>query len=243
MKVLISVVIIAILISGCTPSEKSIKVAVSLTQTAYPTSTSIPPTPTATATPAPTQDLRVIDIDPQKLLLEKSDLPLECSYYLPGPGWISPLRNSEIVSEWTVEKGKAYLADTGRIDGWVVYYRCRKESALLPDEIFDNVVIYSSVEGAHVMYAKYLERKDDGFLEITDAPKVGDFSIAWIKNNAGGEGKNQYLFDFTYKNILHTVGIWGSEQDVKFELAVSIAQDLLSKLQKLPLSSEVLFRP
>ena len=54
MKTIVTLMIIAVLIAGCAPSEESIQISVALTQTAYPTSTSIPPTPTLTAQPLPT---------------------------------------------------------------------------------------------------------------------------------------------------------------------------------------------
>jgi hypothetical protein len=243
MKKFVVIMIIAVLLVGCGPSEKSVQVAIGLTQTAQPTLTPIPPTPTSTATPSPTPDIRVIDIDPQKLLLQKGDLPVDCKYILPGPGWIEPLGNAKIVSDWTVERGKEYLLQTERIDGWVVSYYCSDKTPSMPQEVGDNVVIYASVEGAGVMFAKFLDRTADGYTEVSDITRVGDLSRVWMMNDASGEGKKVYRYDFVYKNILHGLYIWGPESDVKLEFVVAIAQKLLSKLQELPLSDMVYFKP
>ncbi len=72
------------IMAACGPSEDAMATALSQTLAAAATAT---PEPSATATPAPTAtpsptptltpspDLRVIDIDPEKLLLQREELP------------------------------------------------------------------------------------------------------------------------------------------------------------------------
>jgi hypothetical protein len=155
-----------VVLSACGPSqveiEQTVQASIAQTERARPTATTIPtntmmPTATATATPfpSPTPDTRIIDADPRDLLLEKSDLPADGKYVLPGPRWISPLTNAEIVASWTVEEGQAYLAETGRIDGWWVAYRQGSNQVVMPQEVYDNAVIYTYAEGAQLIVTKY----------------------------------------------------------------------------------------
>lgn len=80
-KVLLVVILLTLALSACGSSENAIQTAIAKTQVAMPTETSLPstktPTPTLTPTPtitaSPTLDLRVIDVDPQKLLLKKGN--------------------------------------------------------------------------------------------------------------------------------------------------------------------------
>jgi len=254
----IAIVICIVSLAACTPSQEDIQatvqVSIAQTENAKPTETRLPthtPIPTVTATftpsPSPTPDMRLIDIDPRELLLQKSDLPIEGQYFLPpGEGWISPSRNAEIVSAWTVKEGQEYLAETGRIDGWYVYYNRGKSGVLMPELYYDNVIIYSSIEGAQVVITKYENRRiiDDDFQEI-DAPLIGDASRAFTKRevNSGGEIRVWILVSFSYRNIAHTIGVWGWEKEVSLDFAVTTANKLLDGLKQLPLSNTVTFTP
>ncbi|MFH1634823.1 MAG: hypothetical protein ABIG63_12575, partial [Chloroflexota bacterium] len=86
------------------------------TSTPEPTNTE---TPTSTSTPSPTPDLRIISGDPEDYILQKDDLP---NKYILYPGDSTPHENSEILSARGTEDGKAYLAATGRIKGWIIWY-------------------------------------------------------------------------------------------------------------------------
>ncbi len=243
--------IVVLFVSGCQPSETAIQTAMAQTLAANPTSTFTPlpptetptitPTETPTITPSPTPDFRVIVIDPQKFLLSKEDLPLDAKYYLPGPGWISPLHNEEIVSSWTVEKGRAYLAETGRIDAWYVYYKRGSNTLIAPEEITDNVIMYKTAEVAQIVITKYENRRvtEEKFTEINNPPKIGDLTRAFTAKTmqSSGEYRVWYLITFSYKNYVHTVGGWGWEHEVKPEYMENIARVLLARLQAAPLEN------
>jgi len=156
-----------IIFSGCNPSESSIQTAMAETQQSLPTATEtfLPtntvtytpePTstetliPTSTVTITPTPDKRIIEIGPEEFLLEKEDLPSEAKYYLPNFTWISPHRNSEVISGWGKEEGQKYLEETGRIDGWGVYYARGTSIVRAPEEIFHNIIQYRTAEGAQL---------------------------------------------------------------------------------------------
>ena len=88
-------------------------------------------------------------------MLEKDDLPKDAKYYLPGPSWKSPHRNSEIISGWGKEKGQEYLEKTGRIDGWVVYYARGTSTVRAPEQIYPNIIQYEHCEGALITITEF----------------------------------------------------------------------------------------
>lgn len=243
-------IIVMFCLISCQPSEQSIQTAIaetqgSVTQIIEPTITSTP-IPSETPSPSPTPDVRVFDIDPRNLLLEKDDLPINGSYFLPDAGWISPVRNFEIVSSWTVEEGQEYLAETGRIDGWLVYYKRGKSGELLPEQIGDNVVIFSSIEGARTLIEKFSDRRvsEEDYKEI-ETPIIGDISRTFIKEevNSSGEKRVTLLLSFSYRNISHSLVIFGWEKEVSMAIIEDIAKNLIAKLDELPLSNSVTFNP
>ena len=229
-------------LSACTPSANAVN-----TSTPFPTKI-LTPSATATATllPSPTPDVRVIDIDPKTLLLQKLDLPASGKYYLPGADQLKPLPNSEIVSGWTTEDGQAYLAETGRIHGWWTSYKRGTNSVRVPEEVYDNVVIYSNVEGAQLVVTKYGDKNliEEGYKEI-DAPQLGDVSRAFRKEETNSKGATRVWLRliFSYRNIYHTVELWGWQADVPMRFAVDVADRLLEALEQLPLSVKVEFTP
>jgi hypothetical protein len=209
-KILICTILISVFISSCSQgevSESDIQTAIALTQavitntiTPLPISTStftptLAPTdtPTQTSTPTktpkntptltPTPDLRVIDGDPMDFLLQKIDLPPEAKYYLPDSSWISPHRNSEIISAWGVEEGRKYLEETGRIDGWWVIYLRGTITVTAPEQIYDNVVKYATAEGAQLVVKKYGDRRveEQDFTEVDPIEIIGDVIRTYIK--------------------------------------------------------------
>ena len=261
----IFILIAIVFISGCQPSEKTIQTAIAQTQVALPMPTFMPshtPLPTVTPiplntprttpvftslpSPIPVSLNRLIDVDPRKLLLQYTDLPGEGNYYLPGEGWTSPHRNSEIISAWTVEKGEAYLAETGRIDGWWATYKRGNVGVLMPEEVYDNIVIYSKVEGAQITVLKYGDKiiTEENYTEIT-ASKIGDTNRAFqrLDTNSSGETRISIAVIFSYQNIYHEVFIWGWEKEVALGFAIDVATGLVNTLKQLPLSETVTFRP
>jgi len=212
--------------------------------TNYPT---LVPTDTPTPEPSPTPDLRVIDIDPYQILLKKSDCNPDGRYFLPNEGWISPHRNSEVIAGWTVEKGLEYLAETGRIDGWYVYYARGNSNILLPKEVSDNVILFSTISGANLLVNKYEDRmvKEFFYDEIKDPPQIGDLTRAWIKKeiNSGGTTEAWYAITFSYRNIIHSISVYGFDKEVKLEDAEYLAKNLLTQLEQIPLSDEVTRKP
>jgi hypothetical protein len=265
MKKLILFLLLVFLFSACkpissTPNPSLIQTAIAQTEKASPSQTPtqentpspIPtetalPTITATQTSTPAPDLRVIDYDPYRYLLVKDDLPKDARYYLPGPGWISPHRNSEVVAGWGVNEGREYLEKTGRVDGWWVWYNRGTQTVIAPEEIYDNVVIYKSIEGAAMVIDQYgncANPKAD-YVEIDTDLQIGDHSRACIYREMQSNGDNRvwYNLEFTYRNFYHELVGWGWEKDINPEYIWDVAKTLLAKLEAAPLSDTVTFKP
>jgi hypothetical protein len=239
----LTLVIIVFLILGCQPSQSAISTAIAQTQVANPTLTNTPlPTPTPTLTPtftpspSPTPDLRVIKAEPKEFLLTAKDLPAEGKYYLPAAGWISPHHNIEIIQDMGAEKGKAYINETGRIDGWWVYYRRGTKRVLLPFEVYDNVIMYQSASGAEIFLNKYEgdNMLSGGFIELESAIKIGENSRTFVKKK---DGNINYNITFSYRNYVHRISGYGLEAEVDSEFVENVANLLLKKLIDAPLSS------
>jgi len=255
-KILWTVVIyiFGILMAGCQPSDIAIQTAMAETNQALPTTTNtILPMSTKTSTPEPTftstatltstptytatPDMRIIEIPPDDLLLEKDDLPEDAKYYLPGPSWISPHRNSEIISGWGKEEGLAYLEETGRIDGWIVYFYRGTSTVKAPEVLNHNIIQYETSEGAQIAM-----NMDSPFLEVeyqivNDNYNLGDKTIIskYREMQPSGEYQIIYLVETAYKNYQSRVFGFGWENEFDLDYVIQIAEIALKKLEKAPL--------
>lgn len=213
-----------------------------LTETATPL-----PTSTPTDTPSPTPDLQVIDADPYTFLLKKEDLPEDANYYLPNSSWISPHRNSEVVGGWGVEEGRLYLEATGRVDGWWASYLRGSSTVIAPEEIYDNVVMYRTSEGAKLTINEHstCDDPDTEYLELERDLVIGDITrvCMYREMQSSGENREWYRIEFVYRNYFHGIVAWGWEKDIRPEYVEEVARTLLAKLEAAPLSDSVTFVP
>ena len=246
------VLISVALLTGCGASESAIQTALAETAAAAPSSTyTSEPTDEPTSTPeptlTPTPDTRVINVDPQKLLMGKEDIPIDGQYYLPASDWISPHRNSEIVSDWGVKEGREYLDRTGRIDGWFVIYERGTSRVLAPEQIYDNVVLYKNAEGARIVITEFgfCTEVDTEYSMIETDILVGDFTnvCTFQEMQSGGEPRVLLRLEFIYKNVYHGIAIWGWDYEVDLEFLEATARNLLARLEDQPLSTSVTFAP
>ena len=275
MRELVLLVLLALILSACASGKATIdpsfvQTAIALTEAADPivTSTKMPtetptvttsPTETATLTPSytptetpsPTPDLRVIDADPYTFLLKAEDLPEDAYYYLPNSEWISPHRNYEVISGWGVDEGRAYMAATGRVDGWWVYYLRDTNAVIAPEQIGDNPVLFSTVEGARLLISQYGtcvykdKNQNINFVPIQTDLKIGDLTNICISREmqSSGENKVDLIIEFSYRNVTHNISGWGWEDEVQLDYLANIARTLLAKLEAMPLSNSVTFEP
>jgi len=237
--------------SGCQPSESAVQTAIAQTQNVLPTATdiAIPPetptntpeptptetiTPTATATYTTTPDLRIIETGPEEFLLESKDLPSEAKYFLPNSGWISPHRNSEVVSQWGREAGLEYIETTGRLDGWFAYFQRGTSIVRAPDQIFHNIIQFETSEGARL--AMEVENPNDTveYKIIDEDYELGDLTVisSYREMQPSGDYQIVYLVETLYKNYESRIGGMGREKEFDLEYVIKIAEIALDKLKE-----------
>ena len=253
-KFYITLLVILVLANGCTsqPSEYMIQTAIAQTNAVVPTNTESPtvtvtpsftPSPTVTLTSTlvntatPTPDVRIITTDSKDFLLEPSDLPLDAKYYLPDSSWISPHLNEEVISTWGVEKGRDYVIKTGRIKGWWVYYLRSTRAVQAPEQVFSNVIMYKTAEGAQLTVNEYNYTKTEpqnGYKIINPEFKLGDVSIVLTKEttNSGGDTEIVYVVEFTYRNYAVRTIATGLKKDLPTNFVENAARAVLQKLEK-----------
>ena len=269
LKLLIVLMIIftTTLLSGCSASEQAVKTSVASTLAAMatipaptatftpqpsltstptltPTSTSTPTqTPTSTPTMTATPDMRIIDVDPQKLLCTDKDLPIEGKYYIPNEGWMSINTNNEVISMWGVEKGREYVIQTGRVTGWWVARKRDYKGVRLPEEIDCGVYTFKTAQGAQLAMTEFNSVKTQKGTNGKYVDKImllGDKNLVTVFHNvdSGGNKNTEYEIYFTYRNLMISViGYSQREDDVSHDVIEAIARKMLDRIAALPVVS------
>jgi len=249
--ILLPVLVVAL--ASCAPKPQAPTPIPTSTPTIAPSATPPPTdTPTPVPTPSPTPDLRVYDINPRQLLMTKDDLLKDPElkkdrYYLPNQLWIARLTNAKIVSEWTVQKGTEYLAATGRVEGWSVWYNRGTTAVVAPEEIGDNVVLFRTSEGALTLLDRFGNCKslDTEYTLVESSFKLGDGTnvCQWKEMQSGGENRVVYAIEFVNRNVYHRVAGWGWENEIRPDLIEKVAAILNDNLMALPLSAKETYEP
>jgi hypothetical protein len=231
--------VLVFLLNACSPSQQAIQTAIAETQEANPTSTLTPvpptetptktPTETPTITPSPTLDLLVLQMNLKDFLLQKSDLP---------QGYSLRNQSSGLVTNKDVNYiGTDYVEETGRIDGWGVYYSNESQSV----SVSDMINLFETSAGAQLAIKKYYVDYNTqyNFIEEINPPEIGDVTRSFYHRSTPVSGKydpDYYLeIYFSYRNILHIVSVDGGSDKIDADLVRSIARLLLAKLQASPL--------
>jgi hypothetical protein len=193
------------------------------------------PLPTLTPQPdVPNPDQRVISAQPVTLILQPYDLPFQGNYYLADNKASGPLHNEEIVHVYQGGKGQRYVDETGRVDGWNVRYKRHGNDNLLPPQMYDEVAMFGTAQGAqkHIReYAAYF--LDDKWREGTPLNQVGDATRVFIKQDGVYVS---YLLEFSYRNYVHSLTAYGLQAEVEPAFVELIAFTLLRNLQAAPLA-------
>jgi len=238
MKQRILLAVMILLLVACAPSPQTIQTAIAQTQAANPTSTfTLPPTntptekptqtPTETPTiiPSPTLDLLLLQVNLKNFLLQKADLPQDDHYakYIMGRNSMYQIPNDNV----NIENSVFYVKETGRIDGWTVYYGIYTSNFGWAELIQDNVTLYQTSAGAQLAISKYSQAIINKYTEEINPPVIGDFTRSFY-NNSG-----VYEIVFSYRNISHEVWGYGTENEI-IDLR-NVVQSLLARLQTSPL--------
>jgi hypothetical protein len=287
MKKLIFLILIFVL-SGCGNSGVSqtqlteiANKAIIDSSTNTPVYTSTPlPTSTPTAIPTATPDTRVFDIDPTNLILGKPDLPEELRYYIPPsrelpnekpyrvpPAGSSPKKNlTHVANMWTNQAdADVYLNSTGRIYGYeVIYFRKGNPKSNYPAEIWDNVSLFRTSDGAKEAVNIWADRmlfihqnnksvKEESGTQVGDASRLITNTFQQYQVDIIGgvayydyryfEIRQEYLLLFSVRNVTHYLYLYGREGQLTSDIAIDIANTLVKNLNTAELSEKVTFEP
>jgi hypothetical protein len=254
-KKAIIVTAIMLILSACGASESQIATAIAMTEqaapsdTPNPTSTSEPtstftPIPSPTFTLTPTPDTRVISENPNDLILELSEMPVDGKFYL---AYSTPHRNWEVINVRGIEDGTKYVEKTGRIDAWILEYDRGTISSRYPPYVVLNPVLYKSSLGSeYVMHENNGPCvSDDGKMSKIEQLDIGDeaYLCLWKEMTSSGKYHYEYVVYFRYRNVFFGVYGGGYEDVFDKEKVIEIAELQMERLSSFPLQSEVTFSP
>jgi hypothetical protein len=226
MKKIIVLLFVLVLIAGCAPVAEAIQAAAVQTKTAEPTIT-------------PTPDVRVIKGDPFDYLLKREDLPKEGKYYVPDGG-MAGRTNEEMIADMTVEVGRKYVLDTGRIMGWFVYFYRGSQASQSPQEVYCSVEFYKTSSGALYAGKNYIPDIDKNRFElkiVNESASFGDSSYSYEIFDTETQRVSTRGILFVYKNVWIWVYGRGTDSDSSWEFIESLANIELAKLQAAPLTT------
>lgn len=215
----------------------------------YPTIT-ITPSPTVSLTPSiapsptltPTPDLRIIAAPAQDFKLQLSDLPRgytlvqdavcrnvydpQCQLdvdLIEGPDL-----NYEVLQELGTVKGGNYVNDTRRVEGWYAYYHYGYGYKDYPSVIMSSVIRFADAEGARKYMSAYAGISVVPYKEIIGYPQTGDAARAFARMFYG----EKYLYyEFAYKNMVHRLWFYGTEENIAPNLIQDLSFKALLKFQ------------
>jgi hypothetical protein len=257
----------AILLVGCAPPENAIQTAIAETAgagfpqiqtpaatqvfTPLPTPTedladpfgsTVTPfptlTPSATWTPIPRNDTRVIVLDPRRFLLEAEDLPRQAAYYIPHASWTSSHHNEAVLEAWGEEVGSEYILETGRLDGWWVAFRRGTPDLEAPEEIFHNLVMYETADGARLALTDFgVDVLDERYEKLDRQVEIGGESFCFLRVEPQAEGEDLvwYRIETAYRNYVSIVHGHGEAAAFDYEYVEAIAHTVVQKLAAAPL--------
>lgn len=188
-----------------------------------------------TFTPQPDLGERVIAAEPLAFVLSPDTMPSGTNYHLADRESSSPYRNAEIIQQYQNGVGEEFIRATGRVDGWSVHYKRGANDMLIPEDLYDDVVMFQSAQGAQT----YMESYADYFLnatwnEGTPPSKIGDATRLFIKSKGVYVS---YLLQFSYRNYVHSLTAYGLRAEVDPAFMDMVAATLLRDLQSAELVS------
>lgn len=148
------------------------------------------------------------------------------------------LSNNEVIGMMTVETGKRYILDTGRLDGWDLYMEKSSLTDFGPVAYKSRVEIFETTDGArkafsedwHWLYTDP-EKEPDEYLDKNC--KYGSECLFFLYDDTvPGSGTSivQYDVVFRYKNVLVWVYARGSDIDTTEDHALDAAQLIYDRL-------------
>ena len=237
----LSILIIALMLVSCGPSEAAQNESLAQTQTAAATNTHTPEptstltlipsaTPTITLTFTPTLEPITIITPPEDLMLTAEDLPSEAQYALNTAGGFPYQLDSGLLDE-----------AEGRIDGWMTDFRKGEIEAQAPAAYSSMIIQYETKEQALNdlvrLYQEYQTSYEGGFAVYHGKNDLGDESIVFkLKFYPPSDDIDfGFMVITAYRNYLFTVTGMGLEYGIELADVKLVAESLFEKIQSAPL--------
>lgn len=197
-------------------------------------------TPNPSLTPLPataTEQPRLIDQASTYLQCQKTDMPGEGDFFLPGVDWKGVRTNADILQNWPPGLGQEYVEQTGRVEGGWIWFERGLALKQLPLYIGCDVVRYTTAHGAKRAVTDYNTAAafpDENTLVDTSVA-VGDASVVTHEKYVDN-GVTYYLYriEFSYLNFLVVVSGEDTVDDMHLDVLQQVAQTMLAKLEAAP---------
>jgi hypothetical protein len=148
------------------------------------------------------------------------------------------ISNDQVIGMMTVEKGKTYILDTGRVDGWDTFIEKLDNKDIGPSSYESRVEIFETVEGAKTAFSpEYLwvytnnNRAPDEILD--DHCEFGDecLYLSYVDVTPGSTTVNvRWDYVFRYKNVIAWVYVKGTDIETFEEDAYNAAKTVYDRL-------------
>ena len=176
----------------------------------------------------------ILNID--ELVLRPQDLPGNYN-----TEYSTHYSNAHIVNVMGAAEGKTYALQTGRVDGWQVYYARSSANQLVPEFYFNRTEVFETTDGAR------LALSDEFFPAYTDEDKQPDewldrscrygqecilYSYREIKAGAGAANVRIDMA-FRYKNVMVWLYVTGVEGEATEQQLFDAAEILINRIDEL----------
>lgn len=184
-------------------------------------------------TPVDTEAL-VLNIN--ELVIKPSDLPGNYS-----TEYNTHFSNEQLANAVGATEAKLYALDTGRVDGWQVFYNRAGDGQLVPEFYYNRTEVFETAQGASQALSK------DHFWVYTEDDKAPDewldrncnygqecilFSYREVKAGAGAATVRTDMA-FRYKNLLVWLYVKGQEGEATEQHLFDAAEILINRIDGL----------
>jgi hypothetical protein len=170
----------------------------------------------------------------RQYVLRPEDLAFD--YYI-GKGGESPLSNKEMILTYGEARGKQYIQETGRVDGWQITMLKNHELDIAPSKFKSSIDLFQTAEGAQLAFSPEwfwvytAENTPDEWLDASC--NIGTDCIFFMYedyNAVSGLTTLRYDVAFLYQNVI----VWVSGSGIDYEInqadVLNAAQAVFDKL-------------
>lgn len=168
-------------------------------------------------------------------VLRPEDLPNE--YRIP-PGGEKRVSNLGVIQQMGEVKGKRYIVDTGRVEGWYLKLERKRKEDIAPYVFESSLDVFETNEGAQLAispawYKMYAEDSETSNL-LEDGCELGDECLFYYYESldpATNLTTLRYHVAFVYNNVLVWVMGRGLDIDTNPDYVMDAANTLYDKLE------------